>query len=692
MSEVKIKISGDSDDFKKSAEQAKKSLSGLNKEVVNFSDIAKGAFSSFIGNLSANAISGAFGVLKSGFSTAVNLAKEFSIEAQKDEDALNKLNFALASTGTFTKQSSQNLKDFSDQLQAASKFGGDQILVSASLIQTYGKLSEDGLKRATTAAADLATVLGIDLEVASKLVAKGANGNVEIFKKFGLEIERTGDKTKDFENALALIESKFGGAAKNSVNTFSGALFQANEASDGFKSTVGAIISQSPAIVGAINGYGSAFNILSQTVEENKDTIQSFIDSGIRLFIDGIGLAGDSIQFFIDLNSGFKAFVAEITDLFLAAGEGAIKFAGIIVDTSVSITDFFDSTTEAQRSAQESIKQSLGVFDLARQANKEKTLSDIASNEKLKEVVGSTTEKIQEEFNKRIEAAKASGVVEQSQIDAAAQKRAKEIALAAEQRQVTANEELLFKQQFNAEFLAQQTAFLGEVDALEQSNQIKKLAEEGKFSEALSKIRKQRNDAQDAFNKAEIALEQQKNAQKLAIAGSFANLITAIAKDGSKEAFLAQKAVAAAQIIIQGQTASIAALAPPPLGLGPVKGIPLASLVNAKTAISLGAVAAETIKGFNIGGVVTDGNIFGDSTLAALTKGEIVAPRKDFDDVVEGTARQRGFVKREETEAQSSSESISINIQGDIFGEETFIDRLAEKLLEAQRTRNLRLV
>ena len=87
MSEVKIKISGDSDDFKKSAEQAKKSLSGLNKEVVNFSDIAKGAFSSFLGNLSANAISGAFGFLKSGFSTAISLAKEFSVEAQKDEDA-----------------------------------------------------------------------------------------------------------------------------------------------------------------------------------------------------------------------------------------------------------------------------------------------------------------------------------------------------------------------------------------------------------------------------------------------------------------------------------------------------------------------------------------------------------------------------------------------------------------------------
>jgi hypothetical protein len=75
-----------------------------------------------------------------------------------------------------------------------------------------------------------------------------------------------------------------------------------------------------------------------------------------------------------------------------------------------------------------------------------------------------------------------------------------------------------------------------------------------------------------------------------------------------------------------------------------------------------------------------------------LSKGEVVAPRKDFDDVVEGTARQRGFIKPDENQAQTQGESISINIQGDVIGEETFIDRLAERLLEAQRTRNLRLV
>jgi hypothetical protein len=75
-----------------------------------------------------------------------------------------------------------------------------------------------------------------------------------------------------------------------------------------------------------------------------------------------------------------------------------------------------------------------------------------------------------------------------------------------------------------------------------------------------------------------------------------------------------------------------------------------------------------------------------------LSKGEVVAPRKDFDDVVEGTARQRGFVKADEAQGQNSQgQSISISISGDVIGDDLFVNNLVEKIRDAVQFRGASL-
>lgn len=64
-----------------------------------------------------------------------------------------------------------------------------------------------------------------------------------------------------------------------------------------------------------------------------------------------------------------------------------------------------------------------------------------------------------------------------------------------------------------------------------------------------------------------------------------------------KVIFLANQALSAAMVFNQMQAASAAALAPPPLGLGPVAGLPLATSIEAKMIASLGAIAAQTVGG-----------------------------------------------------------------------------------------------
>lgn len=83
-------------------------------------------------------------------------------------------------------------------------------------------------------------------------------------------------------------------------------------------------------------------------------------------------------------------------------------------------------------------------------------------------------------------------------------------------------------------------------------------------------------------------------------------------------ALIAQKALAAAQVWIQTQTASSAALAPPPLGLGPVFGAPLASSIQLWGKVQMGLIAATGLAEVATGGGRGPSGIGGGGGIGAL--------------------------------------------------------------------------
>jgi hypothetical protein len=76
-----------------------------------------------------------------------------------------------------------------------------------------------------------------------------------------------------------------------------------------------------------------------------------------------------------------------------------------------------------------------------------------------------------------------------------------------------------------------------------------------------------------------------------------------------------------------------------------------------------------------------------------LSKGEIVAPAKSFDEVVEGTARQRGFVRSgeggetdsllRELIAKIDARSIAVTVNTDVVADENGINTLVERIRDA---------
>jgi hypothetical protein len=122
------------------------------------------------------------------------------------------------------------MQKFASALQRVTVVGDEMIVCGMSQIAMLGKLSGEGLKRATVAALDLSAAIGIDFQTASMLMARAASGNTSSLSRYGLAIETTGDKQKDFENLLKMTETRMGGAASIATDSFTGKVTQLKNA------------------------------------------------------------------------------------------------------------------------------------------------------------------------------------------------------------------------------------------------------------------------------------------------------------------------------------------------------------------------------------------------------------------------------------------------------------------------------
>lgn len=86
-----------------------------------------------------------------------------------------------------------------------------------------------------------------------------------------------------------------------------------------------------------------------------------------------------------------------------------------------------------------------------------------------------------------------------------------------------------------------------------------------------------------------------------------------------KAMYLIQQTMAAAQAVIYGNLASAAALAPPPIGLGPVAGIPLSAMMKTTGYANAALIMAQGIAGFATGGYTGD---MGRSDVAGVVHGQ----------------------------------------------------------------------
>lgn len=95
-----------------------------------------------------------------------------------------------------------------------------------------------------------------------------------------------------------------------------------------------------------------------------------------------------------------------------------------------------------------------------------------------------------------------------------------------------------------------------------------------------------------------------------------------------KAMYLIQQTMAAAQAIIYGNLASAAALAPPPIGLGPVAGIPLSTMMKTTGYVNAALIMAQGVAGFANGGYTGHGGKY--EPAGVVHKGEGVLTQEEI--------------------------------------------------------------
>lgn len=260
---------------------------------------------------------------------AISLKKAIS-ESIEAENASVKLNLALRNLGLATRENIQSFSNYASGLEKTTGIESDLITENASLLVSLGKLSGDGLNRATKAAVDLSKGLSIDLGSAFDLVAKASTGNVTALSRYGLKINESIPQGEKFATTLKLIEQRFGGMAEAiSNNTFSGSLDKLNVSMNNFFETIGNVITRSPVVRETFKFMSEAITNLTMQIDKfgKSGAFDNFIKSAVNDLLPTFKILTSAGEiFFRSLYTGFKAvqFIFQATVAIIAQAADAV--------------------------------------------------------------------------------------------------------------------------------------------------------------------------------------------------------------------------------------------------------------------------------------------------------------------------------------------------------------------------------
>jgi len=258
--------------------------------------------------------------------------------ANAQEDAINKVNAALAQSGEFSQEASQEIQDFAAQIQATSKVGDEAALEIFALASSFG-LSKDQAKLATQASVDFAAATGKSANEAVKAFASSLSGEVGELGKVNPALKTLTKEQLANGEAIRVVAKQYEGFSQKTLATFSGATAQARNAFGDLLEELGFFITKNPVVIAAVNSSQRLFKSLGEVVSANREAFTQFVISGVNFLIDGFSSAIKSLSSFIQSISFLAPVLSAAINIFRELGSIALTIAATIVRGWAELAD-----------------------------------------------------------------------------------------------------------------------------------------------------------------------------------------------------------------------------------------------------------------------------------------------------------------------------------------------------------------
>lgn len=201
--------------------------------------------------------------------------------ANKQEDAVNDVAFALGRLGELNRRTLSDIEDFASGLQRTAGVGDEVVLSIFSLSSAYTD-SADKAKLATEAAIELSAAAKISLEEAARRVGRSFSGSVEDISKFANGIRDLTKEQLRAGQAAQLLVDQLSGTAASRIQTFSGQIkVFSNIVGDLFEQ-IGRLITQNKDLQNSLESAGSVIDRITGNLKEFNDEQKLLNDETTR--------------------------------------------------------------------------------------------------------------------------------------------------------------------------------------------------------------------------------------------------------------------------------------------------------------------------------------------------------------------------------------------------------------------------
>lgn len=239
------------------------------------------------GFLASEAVLGAFGLVKDAAQFLGDQLLKGGESAIAQEKALTRLANSLALTGQYSTAAQADLQKFADTMEAETGIADDVVASNLAVLSSITRLSSEGLKQAQKAAIDFSAAMGIDLESATRLVAKGVEGNVEAFKRYGITVTEGASKSENLTNILKALASTQGAAA-GATQTFDGLLKQVHNSFGNYFEELSNAVVQNEAFKSVLSEVAKIFTANTEEAKANSQALKEMAGESLVAVINGM--------------------------------------------------------------------------------------------------------------------------------------------------------------------------------------------------------------------------------------------------------------------------------------------------------------------------------------------------------------------------------------------------------------------